>query len=131
MDLGYVVDELNLPLGLRQRAVALINVQSISQLIGVYAARIFDLEVRHTGGVRLIQVQAWDACICGGRGSIAIRYVEDVIPHVSQPEFIDQGRIDRVGPTYRKALVPGFGTPRIVAEPGAAGLQAESSRRLL
>src|SRR5579864_2115302 len=119
MDLGYVVDELNLPLSLRQRAVALINVQSISQLVRSDSAGILDLEVGHARSVGLVQVQTWDACVCGGRGSIAVRYVEDVIPHVSQPEFIDEGWIHRVGPTYGKALVAGFGTPGIVAEPGA------------
>ena len=55
----------------------------------------------------------------------------DIIPHVAQPEFIHQGRTDRVGPTYGNALVQRAGIACVVAEVGAASLQAECARGLL
>ena len=102
--LAHVIDKLELTLGLGERAIALIGAQRVTEF-EVTTVRRTNVEVRHAGGVRFVEVQPRNTGVRCGSCPVAVRDVKDVVSHPAETELVDHGRADRIRPSERQALV--------------------------
>src|ERR1700683_2558765 len=78
MNLGHVINELELAFCFRERAVALVDAERVTEQ-SLVADRVIDIEGRQARSVRGVRVQARDTRGQGRFGAIAVRNVEDVV----------------------------------------------------
>src|ERR1700722_7919112 len=94
--LREVIDKLILGFGLSQGAVALVHAERVSKLVVVVWRA--DIEVRHAGGVGLVEIQSGNSGSRCRVCTVTVRNVKNVIPHPAEAEFIDHGGADGGGP---------------------------------
>src|SRR6185437_719093 len=110
----HVVHKLELPLELRQRTVATIVAETVTKLARaanalVAAARFVDVDIRHAGRIKIVQIQPGNARVLGRTAANPAWCHYYVISHVAESKLVDQSWTCSVCPADRNALVQGIG----------------------
>jgi len=109
LNLGPVVDELDLFLIFVQRAVTAVHAQRVAELKQVVAV-IVDEECRHAAGVGFVEIQSRDARIRGWAGVEAVRDNIHFVAEETEAEIREQIRMNNVIESRGDAVVQRIGS---------------------